>query len=231
MKNFMPLLLFSLAFIFLPASTNAGNSLTFVINESSTDDESVIIYPEGTTYEVVDAQGLQQKPDKVDEGAKFFTVDNELTIVVYPSYRPNKADRIPVKGDRLRVFETAQDAQRYGWAKNWQEGKIVLNHDDGGQYISRPYGMEKKYKQGAAMRKKIVLASEKRPGQYNLKLYFKNGLEFHYEDGEVTASLNGEGLIVEGKYLVHTKMGTAKISFNPKTGETWWVFTEKGKTE
>jgi len=32
---------------------------------------------------------------------------------------------------------------------------------------------------------------------------------------------------VEGKYIVHTNLGTAKISFNPETGKSYWVFLKE----
>lgn len=212
--------------LWLPAFLLAGDSVTFVINDLSTDDEKVIVYPAGTTYKVLGENGQPLPPAQREKGALTYEAGS-FQLLVYPSYRPDKADDYAFANKRLRVFETPQDAKRQGYAKNWQENEIVINHGKDNKYISRPYGLEKKYKKGAELRKKIVLASEERPGQYNLKLYFKNGLEFHYKDGEVTASLNGKPLIVEGKYIVHTDQGTAKISFNPETGKTWWVFTKK----
>ncbi len=223
MKKLLALLGFGLACALCPSAATAGSIVTFVINDLDTDEEQVLVYPGGTTYEVLDKQGQPYEPSKADGGAKFYD-PGKYTLVVYPSYRPKKGDRIQIKGDRLRVFETPGDAKRYGYAKNWQESKITLNHDDGKQYVSRPYGIERKYKTEAKLEKKIVVASEKSPGQYNLKMYFKNGLQFHYIDGKATAMLNGKPQIVEGKYIVHTDLGTAKISFNPEDGQVYWVF-------
>lgn len=215
--------------LWLPAFLLAGNSVTFVINDLNIDDEKVLVYPAGTTYKVLGENGQPIPPAQQDKGALAYEARN-FQLLVYPSYRPDKADEYSFADKRLRVFETPRDAKRQGYAKNWQEGEIVLNHGEDNKYVSRPYGVETAYEKSAQLQKKIVLASEERPGQYNLKLYFKNGVEFHYQDGEATASLNGKPLIVEGKYIVHSDMGTAKISFNPETGKTWWVFTKEKET-
>jgi len=222
-----PLIIAFSLFLCLPAFLLAGNSITFVINDLETDEEKVIVYPEGTTYEVVDEEGKAIPPVEKEGGAFTYKAE-QITLLVYPIYRPDKADDYSLTSKRLRVFETNRDAKRQGYAKNWTESVIVINRGHDEKYVSRPYGVETAYKKSAELQKKIVLASEERPGQYNLKLYFKNGVEFHYQDGEATASLNGKPLIVEGKYIVHTDQGTAKISFNPDSGKTWWVFT-KGK--
>lgn len=214
----------------LPLLAVAGNSITFVINDINTDNEEVIVYPEGTTYKVMDEEGQPLQPSQVEGGAKTFAPGN-YQLFVYPSYRPEQADRIPIRSQQLRVFETPRDAKRSGYQKNWKEGKIVIHHDNGSQYISRPYGMEQVYEKGAELQKKIVVASEEKPGQYNLKLYFKNGLEFHYLDGKASARLNGEPQVIEGEYIVHTDIGSAKISFNPRNGETWWVFTKEEESK
>lgn len=60
-------------------------------------------------------------------------------------------------------------------------------------------------------------------------LYFKlsNGIEFSYVDGKYNATLNNKYLDIKGKYVINSKLGTLKISFNPNNGETWWVFESK----
>jgi hypothetical protein len=220
MKKLMTLLSVCLL---LGSQAYAKNILTFVINPEGDKDKSTFIYPEGTTYEVLNDAQKKQEPAEQSGKAKIFK-GKGLILLVYPSYRPDKADRIPVKGDQLYAFEDAKAAQEFGYDIGWQEGFIKKNSHE--QLQSRPYGMEKRYRE-TTLERKVVFQSEQRPGQYNLKMYFRNGLEFHYLDGKATASLDGNPQIVEGKYIVHTDLGTAKISFNPETGKTYWVFLKE----
>lgn len=229
MKNLVLTLLLG---TLLPTLSIAGNSVTFVINDlaKEVNDEQVLVYPEGTAYKVMQQSGELLSPTEREGGALTFA-PGKFKLMVYPSYRPEQADEFTLVNKQLRVFETPWDAKRMGYAKNWKEGKIILNHDDGTQYISRPYAVERTYSNNELLQKKVVAASDERPGRYNLKLYFKNGLQFHYIDGQARAELDGEPQIVEGAYIVHTDLGTAKISFNPENGDTWWVFTkESGKS-
>lgn len=223
MKKLMTLLSVCLL---LSSHAYAKNILTFVINPEGDKSESTFIYPEGTTYEVFNEAQEEQQPAEQSGKAKIFK-GKGLVLFVYPSYRPGKADRIPVKGDQLYAFEDAAAAQQFGYSMGWQEGVIKKKSHE--NFQSRPYGMEKRYRQ-TALERKVVFQSEQRPGQYNLKMYFRNGIEFHYLDGKATASLNGNPQIVEGKHIVHTELGTAKISFNPETGKTYWVFLKEERS-
>ena len=54
-----------------------------------------------------------------------------------------------------------------------------------------------------------------------------NGIEFSYVDGKYNATLNNKYLDIKGKYVIDSKLGILKISFNPNNGETWWVFEIK----
>ena len=72
--------------------------------------------------------------------------------------------------------------------------------------------------------KKSVTKSDEIPGTYNLSLVFSNDLIVRYDSGRFSAWQNGKPLAVKGKYLVQTPEGLLKLSFRPKSGETWWVF-------
>lgn len=209
--------------LLLGSQAYAKNILTFVINPEGDKNKSTFIYPEGTTYEVLNDAQEEQEPAEQSGKAKIFK-GKGLLLVVYPSYRPDKPDRIPVNGDQLYAFEDATAAQEFGYSQGWQKGVIKKNSHE--QLESRPLGIEKRYRE-TTLERKVVFQSEQRPGQYNLKMYFRNGLEFHYLDGKATASLNGSPQIVEGNYIVHTDLGTAKISFNPEDGQVYWIFLKK----
>ena len=59
-----------------------------------------------------------------------------------------------------------------------------------------------------------------------MEFEISNGITFTYKDGEYTSTLNDKKLEIDGKYVIESKLGTLKISFNPRNGETWWVFEE-----
>ena len=72
--------------------------------------------------------------------------------------------------------------------------------------------------------KKKLSPSQANPGKYNLELRFDNGIIFNYEDGKATATLDNQALEIEHKYLISSKLGMAKLSFNPNTGKVWYIF-------
>lgn len=62
------------------------------------------------------------------------------------------------------------------------------------------------------------------PDRFSLDIRFSNGIHMFIGDERVEASLNGEPLKVEGKYLIQSDLGQVKISFDRSNGEIWWVF-------
>ncbi len=53
---------------------------------------------------------------------------------------------------------------------------------------------------------------------------FSNGIRFTYKNGEVNFTKNNEELDFTKEYVVTLDEGVFKLSFNPYTTETWFVF-------
>tara|TARA_R110000737_G_scaffold352368_1_gene398131 strand:+ start:185 stop:406 length:222 start_codon:yes stop_codon:yes gene_type:complete len=72
-----------------------------------------------------------------------------------------------------------------------------------------------------------VFDSKTRKGEKNARLEFSNGIIFNYDDGKFNATLDGDYLDINGKYLIQSYLGVIKLSYSPKSGEIWWVFEPK----
>ncbi|MFK7968879.1 MAG: hypothetical protein AB8F95_00860 [Bacteroidia bacterium] len=94
---------------------------------------------------------------------------------------------------------------------------------------SGPKALGKVDRGGPVKAEKELAFSTKKEGHYNVVLTLSNGIIFSYQDGEVKAALDDELLEIEGEYLVYSSLGVARISFDPKSGELWWVFDKGGE--
>ncbi|WP_435415800.1 hypothetical protein [Polaribacter aestuariivivens] len=156
-----------------------------------------IMYPPNTKFSLKNKMNTIVFSDKNSFGK--FSINEIYTLEIFPPYR-NESDIYTL-----------------------DSGSIELIEKD--NFISE----EKKYKKkknhsNAIAAEKIITTSKTNPNRKNLTLKFTNGIEFSYTDGKVRANLDGKDLYVENKYVIYSKLGIAKISFNPKNGETWWVF-------
>jgi hypothetical protein len=79
---------------------------------------------------------------------------------------------------------------------------------------------------GVSLKSK-VFESKIRKGKKNARLEFSNGIIFNYDDGKFNATLDGDYLDINGKYLIQSYLGVIKLSYSPKSGEIWWVFEPK----
>ena len=59
---------------------------------------------------------------------------------------------------------------------------------------------------------------------YNATFLFNNGVIATYSDGNMVAVQDGKSQKIRSNYLIYCKEGIIKLSFRPKTKETWWVF-------
>ncbi|KOY50798.1 hypothetical protein [Polaribacter dokdonensis] len=158
-----------------------------------------IMYPPGTKFEVVSKEGYIQM--KNTNNPYKLEIENEgFKLYAYPNYKTEKDVYHLEKGAYLELV------------------------------LSKPYNNHKskisnnKNKSTNITAKKTVTNSKNKKGRKNLVLKFTNGITFKYTDGKIEATLNDKDIYVEGKYVLYCKLGVAKISFNPKNGETWWVF-------
>jgi len=160
------------------------------------------MYPPGTKFELKNEQGYIVFKNSDDPGE--INIDGDYTLYVYPSWK-NTADIIKLKKGRLeKVLKKTYTMPIH------QYNTIQSN------------GVTASFK---------VTDSEVLKGKKNLYFELSNGITFKYIDGKYNAYLNEDGnyLNIVNKYLVKSKMGTLKLSFNPINGETWWVFEPSKK--
>ncbi|WP_143473241.1 hypothetical protein [Flavilitoribacter nigricans] len=206
--------LISLLFLFifsdrLPAETT--DPLAIVIGDLAGNAEQTIYFPGGTTFQVTNGSRQTLEPQISTPGA--FVYEGDLILQVFPSYRPEQAQVFDLEQKRLRIFTSDEAARAAGFAYEAKRRNNASGITDAyGRYI------------GEVKAKTELTPSAKVPGTYHLRLTFSNGLVFTYEDGTVGAQLEGEALPVKSKYIIRTKLGTAKVSFDPEDGEVWYVF-------
>ena len=166
-----------------------------------------IKFPPGTKFKLENADGELVIDDTsiADE----FVIDTSHKLTVYPSWK-KKTDVFYIEKGKIELIYTPLKM------------KTKSNKTKGTSY---KYDRNK-YTNGLSM-KKSVERSDLNPNQYNATFKFSNGIVAKYVDGKMTATLEGEKLSVIDKYTIFSKYGVIKLSFRPKSGETWWVFTPK----
>ncbi|MDP5092565.1 MAG: hypothetical protein NWQ17_04610 [Polaribacter sp.] len=148
--------------------------------------------------------------------SKFFlTNENKEIVLSHKSgYGTFKID----KKYTLEIITTYRDDSEMYHLEN---GSIEIVERD--SFINKK-SKERNYSSHATNAEKIIFNSTINEEKKNLILKFNNGIEFSYIDGITKATLNEKNLNIQGKYYIETEIGILKISFNPKNGETWWVF-------
>ena len=171
---------------------------TYLAIYSDASESGVIMYPPGTAFELYDRdENLVLNQDSF-EGE--FSIEEAHTLYVSPSWKEEQ-DVFKLENARIEVLLT----------KDYQRSEIkhspITSH-------------------GVTVTKSLT-DSTVNPKEKNVRLEFSNGIIFTYSDGIAKATLNGNSLEIEHKYLVYSELGVAKISYNPKNGVTWWVFEPK----
>ena len=166
----------------------------------SQDYKTSISYPPGTKFELKDSRGYIV----LNENASVFTfkIDQAYTLNVFPTYK--------------------KEMDTY----NLTNGKIELVSN--GDYMNNTRHQKDFYQSnGVFLENSIYTDSEANPKETNVFLEFSNGTTFSYEDGKVSATLNGKEVTVMGTYLIYSDSGIIKISYNPKNKELWWTYELK----
>jgi hypothetical protein len=116
---------------------------------------------------------------------------------------------------------------------NWKEEKDIFQLTKGDQVelvLNRNFGKVKQSPKAIYINQNKIVAhkkltdSKKFLGKKNLVFTLNNGIKFVYEDGEYYAKLRKKQVDIQGKYVIKTKKGILRLSFNPNNGVVWWVF-------
>lgn len=186
--------------------------LTIVVNKMDGTAEQSIAYPPGTSYKVYRAS-MELIPNEVEEGP--LVLDGTFELLVYPTYRKDRPDQYNFKDQQVKIYTGTEEFIT-------PEAKMEMAKQ-------QPSKSVKPKVTPVLTGKKELTRSTLYPERYNLKFELSNGISFFYQDGKYSAHLDGKDLTIAGKYVIETKLGTAKLSFNPRTAELWWVFEPNEK--
>lgn len=162
--------------------------------------ESVIMYPPGTEFELKTEDGYIIM--KNSETPRVIEIKSYHKLIVLPSYKGDR-DIYHLKSGKVELAATKK------FFENNSKNETLIIDDD---HIT-------------AHQK--VTDSKIKIGYKNLEFELNNGIEFKYTDGMFYARLKNQYLDIKGKYIIESKLGILKLSFNPENGQVWWVFEPK----
>lgn len=178
---------------------NAHSQSTY-LKFTNTENKTAISYAPNTKFEVKNEHGYIQMKN-ADSPYQLKIEDEGYTLTVYPTYKKGKDVYRLNKGALVERIVTTEN-MLYEHANFYTNGNKVTGT-------------------------KKVTKSLTKDNTYNLDFELSNGISFSYIDGKYNAKLDDQYLDVKYKYVIKSKLGTLKLSFNPRNGETWWVFEEK----
>lgn len=171
---------------------------TYLKIKKSENANDYVTYPPETAFELKNEHGyIIMKYTKTPRVVK---IGGNYKLTVYPSWN-KKGDVYHLTSGQVESVSTnnsGQEPYRYN---------ISIDKDDVTAHIK-------------------VSDSETLPGKKNLYLELSNGISFTYTNGKYYAQLKDKYLDVKSTYIVQSKLGTLKLSFNPENGKVWWVFDD-----
>lgn len=163
--------------------------------------EEVMYYPPGTQFELKNQHGYIIL--KYSQTPRVEKIEGDCKIFLHVSWR-NEPEVIELsKGDEVELEAT----QNFGKVKR-NPKEIYINQNE-------------------IVAHKKLTDSKKYKGKKNLSFELSNGIKFKYEDGNYYAKYRRDTVKIKGKYVIPTKIGTLKLSFNPNNGVVWWIFEKK----
>ena len=165
-----------------------------------------IRYPENVTMDLFDNLGNKRRIKKNDA----ITVQGDYTLEIDVPWS-EKNDIIESEGGPLEIFILPVDIR--GKELEMFDRQKNDHQNNSNKSLAKP-----------RLEKKELKKSNVHIDQLNLMLVFDNGVVFKYEDGIIKAWEDGVEIKVTNKYLVQTSDALLKVSFDPKNGETWWVW-------
>ncbi len=187
-----------ISIIVLFVTINTNAQKTYV---KITKGEEVMYYPPGTQFELKNQHGYIIL--KYSQTPRVEKIEGDCKIILHVSWR-NEPEIIELsKGDEVELEAT----QNFGKVKR-NPKEIYINQNE-------------------IVAHKKLTDSKKFEGKKNLSFELSNGIKFKYEDGKYYAQYRRDTVEIKGKYVIPTKIGTLKLSFNPNNGVVWWIFEKK----
>ncbi len=184
--------------IFLVVATTFYAQKTYLKIQKDSNPKNIVSYPPGTEFELRNQHNYIILKD--NKSQRVFPIVGKHTLVVFTSYE-KKPEVIHLNtGAKVELVLTKN------FTKNFS--KSIRVHKD---------------KQGITATTNIT-DSKKLAGKKNLFFELSNGIRFTYKDGKYNAKINDTYIDIKGKYLIKTKVGKLRLSFNPEDGQIWWLF-------
>lgn len=168
------------------------------------DQHTEINYPANSSFELVDQNGYTLITS--DMISRKYEVSEKATLKLQVSWKATPETIELQKGSVIKYV-----------SKNQQERNKSLNRME----ISKNAVRNKS--NGVSIHKKTFVEDDS--GYYNNAIIeFSNGVVFKFTDNKVSFTQNGKELDFKKKYVVTTQEGILKLSYDPYTTETWFVF-------
>ena len=204
MKTELKLSLLMMAMIISSIANAQSRYLKITLSKETSDNVS---FPPGTKFEL--KNGNDELVYSDEDSTSEFIITEKHKLIVYPNWKAS-TDVFHISAGKVEQIDTKLFGIRSTAKKEKRKSKTYVYDRD-------------KYTNGLNMKKTLEF-SEVNPELYNATFEFSNGIIATYKDGEFTAKLDGEDLIVGNKYFIYSKFGIIKLSFRPSNGETWWIF-------
>ena len=168
------------------------------------DQHTEINYPANSSFELVDKNGYTLITS--DMMTSEYKVSEKATLKLKTDWKPEPEIIELQKGSVIKYV-----------SKNQQERNLSLNRMEIAQNAVRNQS------NGVTINKKTF--TEDDSGYYsNAIIEFSNGVVFKFTDNKVSFTQNGKELEFKNRYVVTTQDGILKLSYDPYTTETWFVF-------
>ncbi|WP_422107951.1 hypothetical protein [Winogradskyella sp.] len=204
MKTELKLSLLVIAIIISSIANAQSRYLKITLSEETSENVS---FPPGTKFDL--KNGNDELVYSNEDSTNEFIITEKHKLTVYPNWKASP-DVFHITNGKVEQIDTKRFGVRSMPKKEKRKSKTYIYKSD-------------KYTKGLNM-KKTLEVSEVNPELYNATFEFSNGIVATYKDGEFTAKLDGEALIVGYKYFIYSEFGVIKLSFRPSNGETWWIF-------
>lgn len=188
-----------------------------------------ISYPPGTGFVAQDSEGNTVLSPADLEALGSYEVTEPITLFVFTIWN-EEPDVYELTSGKLLLGKTdrsyTNDSYQYK-KRRTEVGKKVNSTD----HFSRPtdsneYNGHRGVSNGVRITATRFFDFDEKTG-YDTSIEFSNDVTFYYRDGKASAWQNGNDLKIDGKYLIETKNGIIKLSYNPSNKKIWWVFDKK----
>lgn len=189
----------------------------------SSNENDFIKYPPSTTFQLKDKNNKVIFSDTSSQ--KVFQINKPYTLIVNPPYKDESNTYKLYEGKlEIKSNKTYYAALEKSKEKSKKKTKLQPKTTEKKNKADGPYKYDKNhFTKGLAMNKTLEVSTIN-PETYNATFTFNNGVIATYMDGEMVATQNNKSLTVRGNYVIYTTDGEIKLSFRPKTGQSWWYF-------